>query len=286
MLVGRGDPYLDQGDLDDLAAQVAALGVTHIRGRVLADAILLDGRAGSYDSGFAYDSDLGGRLSALEVDEGAGDDPPMHVALLLHHALKSAGIRLDGLPRVGGVPAGEGEIAGVDSAPISSIIRSINVPSDNYGAELLAKDLGARFGGAGTTAAGTAVIRATLAALGIHPRVVDGSGLSREDRVTPRQIARLLTLMRARPELGVPFAASLPTAGRTGTLKDRMRTTKARDRCHAKTGTLTDVSALSGYCTTTRNHTIVFSFVSNHVCGACVKPVEDRMATAIARYTG
>ncbi|HVW18984.1 MAG TPA: D-alanyl-D-alanine carboxypeptidase/D-alanyl-D-alanine-endopeptidase [Solirubrobacteraceae bacterium] len=283
-LVGGGDPYLTEKDLDDIAAQVAAVGVTRIRGRVIADASMLDDKVGSYDSGYAYDDDLGGRLSALQVRNGAGEDPPMHVARLLHKALKAHGIRLAGLPRPGVAPTGGVEIGFVDSMPLSSIVASINVPSDNYAAELLLKDLGARFGGAGTTAAGAAVVGQTMATLGIHPTIVDGSGLSRADRLTARQTVRLLTVVRGLPS-GPALAASLPVAGRSGTLKDRLRNAPARGRCEAKTGTLRDVSSISGYCATTRNHTIVFSFLANGVCSGCAKRVESRMVTAIARYT-
>ena len=79
----------------------------------------------------------------------------------------------------------------------------------------------------------------------MHPRIVDGSGLSRADRTTPRQVVRLLERMHGQ-EVGPDFEASLPTAGRTGTLRRRMRGTAAQDNCHAKTGTLIGVSTLAG----------------------------------------
>ena len=284
-LVGGGDPYLTTTKIQLLASQIAAVGITHIRGRVVADSSMLDDKVGSYDSGFAFDGDLGGRLAALVVDGGRGKDPALHAAQALHDALKKAHVQLDGRPRDGVAGQETIELAGVDSSPISSVIAAINVPSDNFAAEMLLKDLGARFGGAGSTSAGAAVVRATLGALGIHPRIYDGSGLSRADRTTARQLVRLLELMRAQP-VGATFAASLPVAGRTGTLAKRMRATAARDNCRAKTGTLTGVSALSGYCTTAGGGTVAFSFVENQVCNVCAKQVEDRMTAAIARYTG
>jgi D-alanyl-D-alanine carboxypeptidase/D-alanyl-D-alanine-endopeptidase (penicillin-binding protein 4) len=285
VLTGGGDPYLRADQVRDLASQIAALGVVHIRGRVLADASLLDTSVGSYRSAWAFDGDIGGRLAALVVDHGRGKDPVLHAAQILHDALKDAGVELDGKPQAGRAPEGAVQLAGVDSAPLRSVIAAINVPSDNFAAELLLKDLGARSGEGGSTAAGAAVVRATLASFGIHPRVLDGSGLARADRVTPRQLVRLLERMAAQP-VGDAFAASLPVAGRTGTLRKRMRGTPARDRCRAKTGTLIGVSALSGYCTTTGGANLAFSFLENRVCEACAKRVEDRMTVALATYSG
>jgi D-alanyl-D-alanine carboxypeptidase/D-alanyl-D-alanine-endopeptidase (penicillin-binding protein 4) len=282
-LVGGGDPYLTGTQVTALAQQLVDRGVTRIKGRVLADASLLDRRVGSVDSGFAFDRDLGGRLAALAVNGGRGADPALHAAQLVHDALRHAHVELDGRPRRGVAGETAVELAAHDSAPLAAIVGAINRPSDNYAAELLLKDLGALKGGAGTTTAGAAVVRASLAALGIHPRIVDGSGLSRAGRATPRQLVRLLERMRAQP-VAEAFDASLPRAGRQGTLAKRMRGTAASGQCRAKTGTLIGVSALSGYCTTTGGATVAFSFLENGVCNVCAKKVEDRMTAAIARY--
>src|SRR5205085_12625082 len=92
------------------------------------------------------------------------------------------------------------------------------------------------------------------------PQIVDGSGLSRADRTTPRQVVRLIELMNAQA-VGPAFESSFPVAGRTGTLRRRMRGTIAQDRCHAKTGTLVAVSALAGYCDTTGGHRVAFAIL-------------------------
>ena len=102
MLVGGGDPYLTTGQVDDLAAQIVALGVHSIHGRVLADSGMLDSRVSA--RGFSFDSELGGRLGALGVDEGQGAEPALHAARLLHAALRHAHVRLTGLPRSGAAP--------------------------------------------------------------------------------------------------------------------------------------------------------------------------------------
>ena len=286
VLVGGGDPYLTESQIDELAAQIVALGVRSIHGRVLADGGMLDTRISARGGGFGFDSELGGRLGGLVVAQGSGRDPALRGAQLLHDALRHAHVKLTGLPRSGAAPEGGIEIAVHDSAPLSSMIGAINVPSDNFGAEMLLKDLGALAGAGGTTTAGLGVVRTTLATtFGLHPQVYDGSGLSRANRITARQLVRLLTLMRGQPT-GPVFEASLPTAGRTGTLKRRMRGGAARGSCHAKTGTLNDVSSLAGYCLSANGRTIAFAFIENRVCVSCAKSSEDRMTNAIARYSG
>ena len=115
----------------------------------------------------------------------------------------------------------------------------------------------------------------------MHPRIVDGSGLSRADRTTPRQVVRLLERMHGQ-EVGPDFEASLPIAGRTGTLQRRMRGTAAAGRCRAKTGTLIGVSALAGDCATTSGHTLAFALLMNRANVGRAHGVQDRMTAAIA----
>jgi serine-type D-Ala-D-Ala carboxypeptidase/endopeptidase (penicillin-binding protein 4) len=165
------------------------------------------------------------------------------------------------------------------------LIRLTNVPSDNFLAEMLVKELGAQFAGAGTTAAGTGVVRAQLASFGVHPRLVDGSGLSRADRTTPREVVRLLETMHHQEVAGT-FEGSLAVAGRTGTIRKRMRGTAAQDRCRAKTGTLIGVSSLAGVCVAAGGHTIAFAMLMNRAGVGRAHGVQDRIAAAIARYDG
>jgi D-alanyl-D-alanine carboxypeptidase/D-alanyl-D-alanine-endopeptidase (penicillin-binding protein 4) len=175
------------------------------------------------------------------------------------------------------------ELARVSSPPMSALIRLTSRPSDNFLAEMLLKGLGARFGSGGTTTAGAAVVRAQLARFGVHPRVVDGSGLSRADRTTPRQVVRLLDRLQGQERFD-DFFASLSVAGRSGTLEKRMRKTAAAGRCSAKTGTLNYVSGLAGYCRTTGGHLVAFAFLMNGVNVAAARRLQDRMTAAVAGY--
>jgi D-alanyl-D-alanine carboxypeptidase/D-alanyl-D-alanine-endopeptidase (penicillin-binding protein 4) len=278
-LVGGGDPYLDDVGLEALAAQVAAAGVRRVTGGIVGDPTFLDDRVGSYDSGFAFDWDLGGRLSGLVVDEGRQKDPPLHAASDFRKALLAAHVRVGGRSSTGSLPDATHTLATFDS-DVQGIAARLNPPSDNYAAELLLKDLGASFGAAGSTAAGAEVVRSTLAELGVKVTIVDGSGLSRSDRVSPAMVVRLLDRMAPDGRL----ASTLAVAGRTGTLADRMRRGRVREHCRAKTGTLNGVSALSGYCDLVGGHTVAYSLLENGVCSSCAKRIEDRMVRAIARY--
>lgn len=278
-LVGAGDPYLDGVRLAALADQLVAAGVQRITGGIVGDGSVLDDRIGSYDSGFAYDRDLGGRLAGLVSDRRAAD-PARHAASDLRTALLAAGVAVGGRSRSGSLPAATQTLATVASDTTGGLATRINVPSDNYAAELLLKDLGASFGGEGSTAAGAAVVGQAMAGLGVRASIVDGSGLSRADRVSPRMLVRLLDRMAGDGVL----AATLPVAGRSGTLADRMRRGRVRDHCRAKTGTLYGVSAISGYCELVGGHTVAFSLLENGVCSSCAKRIEDRMVSAIARY--
>jgi serine-type D-Ala-D-Ala carboxypeptidase/endopeptidase (penicillin-binding protein 4) len=284
---GGGDPTLNPEDLQALAADLAGAGIIRVDGAVLGDETRFDALRGSYDSGGAYDSDMGGVLSALTLARGFAKDanPAAQAARQLAKVLRGEGIRVEGRSGAGTTPANATDLASVESPPMRDLIRLTNVPSDNFMAEMLVKGLGAEFGGAGTTASGVAVVRATLVSFGVHPRIVDGSGLSRADRTTPRQVVRLLETMHHQ-EIAGSFEASLAVAGRTGTIRKRMRGTPAQDRCKAKTGTLIGVSSLAGVCTAVGGHTIAFAMLMNRAGVARAHSVQDRIATAIARYDG
>ncbi len=114
------------------------------------------------------------------------------------------------------------------------------------------------------------------------PQIVDGSGLSRGDRTSPRDVVSLLGAKFEDPA----FFDSLAVMGVSGTLRNRLRTSVARSRCRGKTGTLSDVSALSGYCRTTGGDTVAFSILMNRVSVSGAHRLQDRMVSVIARYSG
>src|SRR5699024_938020 len=132
-------------------------------------------------------------------------------------ALRREGVKVTRKPRARVAPTGMTPLAEWTSPPMATIVRWMNQPSDNFIAETLIKGLGAAFGGLGSTEAGSAVVRSTVRRFGVSPAVVDGSGLSRSNRTSPRQVVKLLTGMDA-SEVAEEFDASLAVVGRNGTL--------------------------------------------------------------------
>jgi D-alanyl-D-alanine carboxypeptidase/D-alanyl-D-alanine-endopeptidase (penicillin-binding protein 4) len=133
-------------------------------------------------------------------------------------------------------------------------------------------------------------LRAFLQKAGIDPRPLslrDGSGLSRQDLVSPRSTARLLEFMSTHPHFAV-YRDSLPVAGVDGTLERRMRGTPAERNVRAKTGTLSYVSSLSGYLTTRRGQMLIFSLMSNNYTGPGrdVTGVFDQVCALLADFDG
>ena len=286
-LHGGGDPTFDLLDSNRLAQQVADAGIVVVTGRVIGDESAFDTRRGVPSSGFRLTSDVG-PLSALTFNRGRTgrrapywqNRPANFAATVFTKQLRALGVDVARTARRGRTADDAALVSAWRSRPVIELLRQMNQPSDNFMAEMLVKVLGARFGGAGSTAAGTRVVGAELAELGIAPTIVDGSGLSRSDRTSPRDVVTLLDALDGE----AAFTGSLAVAGRNGTIEKRMRGSAAQDRCRAKTGTLRDVSALAGYCTTVGGRQVAFAFLMNYVNPWSARTLQDRMTIALARY--
>jgi D-alanyl-D-alanine carboxypeptidase/D-alanyl-D-alanine-endopeptidase (penicillin-binding protein 4) len=282
-LVGGGDPTFGDDDIGRLAAQVALAGITRVKGRVVGDESYFDTLRGVPSSGYAWSPDVE-PLSSLAYDRDVAHHsyvsaPAVRAAQALTDALRRRHIKVGRSPIRRSTPAGARRVAVVRSPPLKTFIRLTNQPSDNFYAETLIKDLGARLGRGGTTAAGAAVVRRQAARLGLHPRVYDGSGLSRSDRSSPRHVVSLLRDMMRHPG----FTQSLAVTGRSGTLADRLRHAPASGRCRGKTGTLRDASNIAGFCRTLHGHTVLFAILMNAVYPPSAHVLQDRMVQAIVR---
>ena len=284
---GGGDPTFDLLDSNRLAQQVADAGIVEVTGRVIGDESAFDTRRGVPSSGFRLTSEVG-PLSALTFNRGRTgrrapywqNRPANFAATVFTRQLRGLGVAVTRTARRGTTPEDAPLVTAWRSRPVTELLRQMNQPSDNFMAEMLVKVLGARYGGAGSTAAGARVMRAELAELDIAPKIVDGSGLSRSDRTSPRDVVTLLDELDGE----AAFTGSLGVAGRSGTVETRMRGSAAQDRCRAKTGTLRDVSALAGYCTTRGGRLLAFAFLMNYVNPYGARTLQDRMAVALATY--
>jgi serine-type D-Ala-D-Ala carboxypeptidase/endopeptidase (penicillin-binding protein 4) len=288
VLVGGGDPFFGDASAALLARAVHDAGIRRIAGSVVGDESAFDGRRSACCRG--YDGDLGGVLSALAYDRGvfrgrARLDAASFAAARFADQLRALGVRAAAGSRSGAAPDGAKTIAFLPSRNVAELARFINVPSNNFAAEMLFKTLGARYRDSGTLGAGTDVVRDTLDDLGVRPRIVDGSGLSRDNRATPRQVVRLLERMHHR-DVAESFRGSLAVTGVTGTVKKRMRRTPAAGACQVKTGTLRGVSALAGYCRAAGGRDLGFALMFNRANTFLAKAREDRIAAAIARLDG
>jgi serine-type D-Ala-D-Ala carboxypeptidase/endopeptidase (penicillin-binding protein 4) len=302
-LHGGGDPTFGSSAFvrrhyGGLGTSVAALvsqlvhtdHIHSVTGSIEGDESYFDSRRGEPSSEYAWDPFLEGTLSALAFNRGetgserSSHAPAAFAARALSRALKAAGVSIHGSSGAATAPAGAVALAQVQSPTIAQLLGLMLPPSDNFFAETLLKDLGARYGGAGTTAAGATVVTRTVAALlGIHPHVLDGSGLSEADRTSPYQVADLLVELAPTP-IGAILREHMAVAGRTGTLELRMRATAAAGHCQGKTGTLTGVSNLVGYCQAADGHTLVFAIFTDNIPIETAHTFQDHMAITVADY--
>jgi serine-type D-Ala-D-Ala carboxypeptidase/endopeptidase (penicillin-binding protein 4) len=288
VLKGFGDPTLTRGDLRHLVAQLRSGGLRRITGQVLGDESFFDSmRVGPLWKRSFYLSESP-PLSALTVDRSSyrgivSAEPALAAASAFRDLLVKAGIRVAGAAGTGRADGAAFPLATVRSVPVAVLVRWMNGESDNFMAELLLKQLGAVENQQGTTARGTAVVRRTLAAVGVPlagVRLVDGSGLSPYDRLTAGALVGILEAAWKDPGIRKPFVASLPVAGVRGTLADRLRTPPARGHVIAKTGTTSTASTLAGYVRTR----FAFAVMNNGrpVNTASARRAQDRFAAVLA----
>lgn len=288
VLKGFGDPTLSRSDLRALATQLRAAGIRQVSGGIEADESYFDSRrAGPAWKSYFY---LGESppLSALTVDRArfrgwVTTQPALAAGKQFRLALRSAGIRVRGRVGLGVADPTAEHLALIESGPLSEIVRYMNHESDNFTAELLLKQVGAVDEGVGTSAAGAKAVHRVLrdAAIPLSGvRIVDGSGLSPRNRLTAAALVGILVAAWHDPVIRPSLLGSLPVAGVNGTLEDRMERPPARGAVHAKTGTTSDSSALSGYV---RNR-FAFAVLQNGrpVSHYWARRAQDRFAAVLA----
>src|SRR5438093_9538679 len=221
VLVGGGDPTLTSGDLRRLAHRVAAAGIRHVTGGVVGDESLFDSKRtcpGWKPSFYIRESPP---LSALVVDRAryrtyTAPRPAKAAALLFRDALRAEGITVDGGVAVRPSPSDAVPVTRTLSPPLTSIISLMDLHRDNFTAEELLKLLGAISGVRGSSAAGAKLVLRSLKDAGISTaglRILDGSGLSEDDRLTVAALAGILQAFTADRGLQAEVLRALPVAG-------------------------------------------------------------------------
>lgn len=291
VLVGGGDPYLGRianptrptaATTLDLATRTAAAlksaGITSVS--LGYDDSLFTGPDWhpSWPAGY---SDQVARISALSIDAGRTLDargtrvpgtplsqaPAAGAASAFAAQLKAAGITVTGAvsARKGSGPT----VAEVSSMPLIDIATEVMVHSDNFGAEVLFRQLAVASGQQGSFAGASSALQASLTADGLWTKgavTTDGSGLSRNNRVTAMMLASAWQKVSANDQLK-GLLVSTPVAGVSGTLADRFRVDSGaaagRGWVHAKTGTLTGVSTLSGWTVSADGQPLILAIMVN-----------------------
>ncbi len=274
-ILGQGDPGVNPATLGALARKVADAGIERVRGRVVGSTgyFRRDWDAPGWND---VARDYVNRPTALVFNHNAGADPEREAAKTLTIKLEALGVRVRGKPGSGRPPRGLDTIASVRSRPLQHLLTKMLRPSDNFVAETLGKRLGVETRGVpGTIAKGANAIQAWTDAHGTAFTLNDNSGLSYANRVTAEGMVRLLWVAEDQP-WGNDLRRALPTGGQ-GTLRHRLRGVDVR----AKTGTLDDVSALSGWVKARSGDWVEFSVLSFGMSKSTASAIEDRIVVVL-----
>ena len=287
VLVGGGDPTLRVRDLGGLARRVRSRGIQRITGRVLGDERHFDSRrdAPGWKAGWAgLESRPLSALSVAGVEQTDLNGAAQAAAAAFTAALERRGVSVAGAPHAGRAPEGAVRLAKDVSEPLTAVVGHMNRESDNFYAELLLKELGARMTGLGTSEAGAQVVlaelrRSRVPVLGV--RIADGSGLSVENRLTPRALVAILRAGAEDPAIRDAFVTSLAVAGISGTLRDRLGTRPTRGQVIGKTGTTSAACSLAGFV----RRRYVFAILQNGspVPYWTARAAHDRFVTVLTR---
>ncbi|HEX5948994.1 MAG TPA: D-alanyl-D-alanine carboxypeptidase [Actinomycetota bacterium] len=283
-ILGSGDPDIRESTMRLLAQRIRTAGVSRVEGSVLGSTGFFkrDWFAPGWKRDFPRSQVALPTALTFEGNQAGGvhvRDPELRAARALRRELRDLGVSVAGPAGAGKAPPGLLPVAEITSDPLSEVLDTMNRFSSNFWAEVLVKRLGAEAAGLpGSIAKGASAIRGFAAGRGIELSAWDGSGLSYANRVSPRGLTRLLEAAEGEP-WGDALREALPEAGQ-GTLGGRLRHISV----HAKTGTLTSISALSGYVWLRRTGSWAsFSILTRGMSKDLAVRVEDRIVRILAR---
>ena len=298
---GRVEPDRPRTPLEDLAARVRAAGVRRVTGELVADPTVFARQplAAGWLPGYLDDLDAT-RASGLTVDAGrllfrtngglqgrAARDPAAVAGRAFRELLRRRGVDVGGQPVVATRPRADAALAQVRSKPLRTIVRYMTSESDNHLADGIFRTLGA-VRGTPTWAGSARATRRALRGLDLAwsgSVLADGSGLSRDDRLTVALLARLQAGMWT-SNLARPWRDAMALAGRRGTLSGRLVGTVAERRLYGKTGTLRDVRSLVGTVVGPGDSAWHLAVIGNRLTTAQrdrLASTTDRLALALAQ---
>ena len=276
--VGGFDPTITRDDLKMMADTISRYGIHRIDGMLVSDLTMKDTL--SYGSGWCWDDD-NDRLTPLLVDK---KDQFMSIMM---QEMRARGIQLSVTLARGRLPQGCTEIYRYNSS-IDKVLLRMMKQSDNLYAESMfyqvAKGNSPR---TATASDASGAVKRLAMRLGLDPinyTIADGSGLSLYNYVSAEMIVALLRHAYQNREIYDHLYPSLPIAGVDGTLEKRMTKGKAFGNVHAKTGTVSGVSTLAGYCQASNGHTLCFAILNQGLIKASDgREYQDRICEALCR---
>lgn len=277
-LVGGFDPRFNSDDMGSFVDGIRRMGIDTIRGRIVADKSMKD--ADMLGEGWCWD-----------------DDNPVLSPLLISRRdvfvkrfvdrLRDEGVVVEADTVAGRQPGGAYEV-GTRTHTIDQVLMPMMKESDNLCAEALFYQLGASTGAHPATACDArTVVRRLVEKVGLRPsdyRIADGSGLSLYNYVTAELEVMLLRYAYQNTNIYMHLLPSLPVAGEDGTLRRRMRGTFTSGNVKAKTGSVTAISSLAGYCTAANGHVLCFAIINQGIRrGSEGRAFQDRVCEALCR---
>lgn len=276
--VGGFDPRFNSDDMNAFVESIRRMGIDTIRGRLYGDISMKD--TDKLGEGWCWD-----------------DDNPTLTPLLIsrkdlfmdrfRQALQNDSVYIDALTCTGALPNGAFSIC-TRFHTIDQILMKMMKESDNLYAESMFYQIAASTGNRPATArSARAIIRQLMKKIGLDPgkyRIADGSGLSLYNYISPELETRFLKYAYENSNIYLHLYPSLPIAGQDGTLKNRMKGSFTDGNVHAKTGTVTGISSLSGYCTASNGHKLCFCIINQGLLhGKNGRAFQDRVCSILCQ---
>ncbi len=280
--VGGFDPMITQADVITLASSIRQLGVDSIRGLIVADRSMKESL--DYGEGWCWDDE---NPILIPLTIGRKDN----FTSTLAEEIARLGVNLEKVELMQGRKPAQAKMIDVCCHSIKQVLQRMMKDSDNFYAESMFYQTAASTDHHPATAVDARnITKKLINRLGLDAnryRIADGSGLSLYNYVTVELLVKLLRHAWRTPSIAKALMPALPVAGVDGTLKSRMQNTRAQGNVRAKTGTLTGISSLAGYCTAPNGHELAFAIINQGILDKTTgKAFQDRVCQVLCGETG